>query len=145
MTLFDLTQRDQKNGRLKEQMWLLLFVGADVKEIEELRAQSKRQQAETRELQVSDYSNSLGNTHAPAYLTLPAMADITGRPNPNIRHIDDPQMPSAQAHNVPDAFSGTNSNTSNIGRYDNTSRNLDVYTPKLNRSSDCYHLTFRTH
>ena len=121
MTLLDPTQCDQKNDRLKEQMWLLLFVGAHVKEIQELRAQSKRQQAETSELQVSDYSKSLGNTHAPAKLTLPPMADITGRPKPNIRHIDDPQIPSARAHNVPDAFSGTNSNTSNIGRYENTS------------------------
>ena len=80
MTLFDLTQRDHKNNGLKEQLWFLLFVGADVKGIEKLRAQSKMQRAEIRALQVSDYPQSLSNTHSSG-LTAPYMTDIPGQSN----------------------------------------------------------------
>ena len=93
MALFELTQRDQKNNGLKEHLWFLLFVGADVEEIEELRAHSKRQEAEIRALQVPDYSQSLGNTLSSG-LTPPLIIDIPSRSKPNIPHANDPQIPS---------------------------------------------------
>ena len=127
MTLFDLTQRDQKNNGLKDQLWFFLFVGADMKEIEGLRAKSKRQEVEICALQVSDYSQSLGNAHSPG-LTQPPITEIPGQSKPNIQRIYDPQIPSARAHNAQDTRSETNASAANTGRYSKTSLTLDVYT-----------------
>ena len=62
--MFMLNERDQKNNGLKEQLWFLLLLGADVKDIEDVRAQHKSQQSEFRSLHMPGHSLNRGNSRS---------------------------------------------------------------------------------
>ena len=127
MTMFDLSQRELKNNGLKEQLWFLLFFGAEVKEIEDLRAEHKRQQADIRALQSPEYSLDRENSRSSG-ITPPSGKDVPSLVKRSAIQIDDPQTPGARAQNTQDARSGPTSGGINVGKHHETHPTHNLYT-----------------
>ena len=124
-TFFDLSLRELGNNGLMEQLRFLLLLGAEVKEIEDLRAEHKRQKADIRALQPPEYSLGRENSRSSG-ITPPSGKDVPSLVKPSFMQIYDPQTPGARAQNTQDPRYGAASGGINIGKQHGTNPTHNV-------------------
>ena len=130
MPMFMLKELDQKNNGFNEQLWFLLFLGADLKDIDDIRAQHKSQQSEFRSLHMGEHPLNRGNSRSSG-LTLPYVTGITSLVNPTGSHLGDLSTLGARAHDNQDARSGLVSGVTGTGNLPKTPAMLNAYTSSI--------------
>ena len=106
------------------------FIEAEVKEIEDPRAEHKRQKAEIRSLQVPEYT-SRQVIYARADSLHRKETDFPGTVKTSALQINDPQIPSSRAHNMQDLRFSVNNGGLDISKLQKMLPCLNVYTPNF--------------
>ena len=133
MNLFNLSPCEMKSSMLKEQLWFLLFLGAEVVEVDYVMAQHKKQKGQLNAMASTVISMTNGNSRLRNLRTPPVGGTLIGDVRQGLS-VEDPIIDHARAFNNDSARAQYKQDARSVIKTEPTNRMVEpfpenVYTP----------------